>query len=140
MRYTKLVLLIALLSVVMITGCTQNTTTEQQDVTYNPPVGVTPNIEIMSPTQGETINGAAVGVRVNVTNFRVADISLNPVNRENEGHILYDLDGKTQRTSMKIVSFTNVPAGPHLLKVQLMNNDKNPIEPAIMDSVTFTTN
>jgi hypothetical protein len=142
MKYAKLFLVIALLSVILITGCTQqtgsNTSGEQENV-YTPPVGVVPSIKIISPAQGDEITGSAVGVRVNVTNFRLADIKLNPVNRENEGHILYDIDGRRQQTPMTIVSFTNVAAGVHILKVQLMNNDKMPIEPPIIDVVTFTT-
>lgn len=139
MKYTKLFLLIALISVVFITGCTQTTTSEQQDLTYNPPVGAIPDIEIISPIQGEEISSSAVGIRVNVTNFRLADIISKPLNRQNEGHIYYNLDGREQQTPMKIVSYTNVAKGFHTLRVQLLNNDGSPVLPLVTKSVTFIT-
>ena len=138
-------LAVLLLATVFLSGCVQ----EPQAPTipqppgselgdYTPPLG-TPSLEIIYPKNGDVIGLSAVGIRVNVTNFKLKNIAANQVNKPNEGHINYYLDEKEQRTSLTTVSFAGVPPGEHILRIELVNNDNSPLVPSVSATVVFGT-
>ncbi len=144
MRITLVMLLVA---AILIAGCVEEggklpppgPVIQPNDTgLYQPPSG-TPYIKIISPKDDDTIQLSAVGIRVNVTNFRLADIANNRPNRQNEGHIHYLLDGMEKKTPLTIVSFIDVPVGDHVLRVELVNNDHSLLSPRIYDIVRFRT-
>lgn len=104
---------------------------------YLPPEG-NPSVQILSPVNGDTIRSSIVGIRVNVTNFRLAGITANRPNRNNEGHIQYYLDGSEKTTSSTSFVFSNVENGVHTITIELRNNDNTPLTPPVSTSVTFT--
>lgn len=142
---TLLKLLPMLILTVLVAGCTSQSGTHTQttyssgnQTLYLPPNG-TVSMQIIEPTNGATINSTVVTIRVNVTNFRLADITANPVNRPNEGHIRYYLDDRYQTTVYQIVSFTQVANGTHIVRAELMNNDDTPLSTPVAKIVTITT-
>ena len=143
MNITKFAVII--LSVVFIAGCAQPSTSSSQSNNYtqslyNPPENGTPSLQLITPRNGDIIGGTTVvGIKVNVTNFRLADSTANPVNKKNEGHIRYWLDERNQTTVYQIVSFTQVPFGTHTIRVELMNNDNTPLDSPVFAMVTITT-
>ncbi len=105
---------------------------------YEPPTGA-PSIKIVLPQDGDVIHLSAIGIKVNVTNFTLRNIILNPVNRDNEGHIDYYMDDRKQMSNLKSTSFANVLPGTHVIWAELRNNDDTPLAPAVFDRVVVTT-
>ena len=103
---------------------------------YNPPEG-NPSIAILSPNDGDTISSTSIGIRVNVTNFRLAAITNRP-NRQNEGHIHFYLDGQEKMSSLTTFAFSNVAKGIHTITVELRNNDHSPLVPPVRASIMVT--
>ncbi|MBI2578950.1 MAG: hypothetical protein HYW26_04535 [Candidatus Aenigmarchaeota archaeon] len=136
MKYENAIIF-ALIPALFIAGCVQQSQPKGLG-DYTPPTG-TPSLEMLSPKDGDVINGSAVAIKVNVTNFRLADIAANRANRDNEGHIHYYLDDREQRVPYTIVSFTNVPAGEHSIRIELHNNDHSPLFPPVTVSIRIRT-
>ena len=104
---------------------------------YQPPAG-NPFVSIVSPADGATLEGTtAVGVRLEVESFRLSGATKEL--RENEGRIHAILEGssvKEQYTPSTVFSFIGVEPGAYTLKVELVDNQKNPI--GVSDSVDIT--
>ena len=161
---TKILLLVAIVGAVFVAGCvgqvaptgqvTDNSpgTTNQnpQPETpaadtgdlYEPPTG-TASIQIISPEDGARIEGTtAVGVRVEVENFRL--VGPKSELRDNEGQIHAVLEGPTingqvkkeQYTPIKTFSFTGVSSGTYSLTIELVDNNKMPL--GISERITIT--
>ena len=80
---------------------------------------------------------------------------LGKANVAGEGHLHYFLDvaapttpgkpaipaaGSTwAATNSTVYTFQNVTAGTHTLSVELVNNDHTPLNPAVVQTITFTT-
>jgi predicted lipoprotein with Yx(FWY)xxD motif/plastocyanin len=115
----------------------------------------TPSIEVTSPVNGSTIPAGNVTVSVQVSNFNLVD-KLGQPNVSGEGHIHYFLDypapteqGKPAippsganvtwaATPAMSYTFDNVGPGSHTIYVELVNNDHTPLNPPVVESVTFT--
>jgi len=145
---------ILLLGVLLVAGCVSqapqtqdnqqnsqpaanNTQTSQE--LYNPPAGNAISLDILSPLEGAIINSSAVGIHVNVTNFQLVDIIANRPDMPNQGHIHYFLDDKEQMSKFTSVSYSNIPAGTHVIRVELVNNDHTSLVPPVFRQITITT-
>ena len=138
MRYA--ILAIAILSVLLIAGCSSQTSINDYNNSYKPPAG-TPALDIIRPANGDTIDSSIIGIKVNVTSFQLVDIAADRQNVENQGHLLYILDGTREIKSVyKDYSMANVASGTHTLTVELRNNDNTPLYPAVKKSVTVEVN
>jgi len=134
-----------IVALVVLAGCVDQTqrpggepqSGSQDGNLYAPPSGNT-GIDITSPSHGEVIDGTIVTVKVNVTNFKLSAIVANPVKRVNDGHIHYFIDGKEQRSNLKVTSFSGVQPGNHMLRAELYNNDHTPLVPPVFDTVPIT--
>ena len=131
------ILAIAILSVLFIAGCaSQQTSIADYNNSYKPPEGA-PSLTILRPSNGDTISGSIISIKVNVTSFQLVDVVANRTNVENQGHLAYVLDGTREIKSVyKDYSMANVAGGTHTLTVELRNNDNTPIYPAVRKSVT----
>jgi plastocyanin len=112
-----------------------------------------PSIEITSPVNGSTIPVGNVTVSIQVSNFKLVD-KLGQANVSGEGHIHYFLDypapteqgkaaippagTKWAATPAASYTFDNVGPGSHTIYVELVNNDHTPLNPPVVESVTFT--
>ncbi len=104
-----------------------------------------PIVTLLSPTNGSTLAGGDVQVRIYVQNFTMVEAS-GQSNKKGEGHAIYYLDataplsaGTPATTSpgsffvSTDTSFTwkNVSAGERTFTVQLVNNDETPLLPPV---------
>jgi hypothetical protein len=107
----------------------------------------TPGLTVSTPTDGAQLTGTTVRVEFQATNFTivpttvpVADAGKRPeVNRPGEGHVHFQLDltPLVVHQSGEAYTFTNVPAGEHLLMVELVHNDHASLSPRVMREVRF---
>jgi hypothetical protein len=114
--------------------------------------GGSPSIEITSPSADAMVPPGQVTVQVQVSNFHLVD-KLGEQPQPGQGHIHYYLDVTPPTTpgepavvanadfapsSQESHTFDDVQPGPHMLAVELVNNDHTPLQPAVVDSVHIT--
>ncbi len=134
------VLILAAVGVQQFLSQNQNNEIPIQDYnnSYRPPEG-SPGLLIISPQSGEAFKSSTVSVRLNVTNFQLVDIVANRQNVENQGHLLFFIDGKEQRSVYTVTSVANLEKGSHTLTIYLENNDKTHRSPLVYATVKFMT-
>lgn len=139
---TALILAALIAAVALVAGCVEEpgipAIPNQPGIDTNPQSGA-PSLKIIYPANGDVIGLSAVGIRVNVANFRLKNIAANQANKPNEGHINYYLDGREQKSSLMTTSFASVPPGEHIVRVELRNNDDSPLSPPVVASIAITT-
>lgn len=107
--------------------------------------GPAEGVRFTSPAAGATLSGA-VTARVAVEGFTLSGASVGRAARAGEGHLHFSLDGgrydfprysgANGRLAAKLgvagryspsvtpsITYSNLPAGPHTLRVSLANND-----------------
>ncbi len=114
--------------------------------------GSQPMIQITEPADGATLPPGKVVVNVQVSNFQLVDKLGQPA-EPGQGHIHYFLDvtppttpgkpatvqnGMFAPSAKTTYTFDDVKNGPHMVAVELVNNDHTPLQPAVVDSVHFT--
>lgn len=94
-----------------------------------------PSLAINSPANNATIPSSDITVSLSVQNFNVAQ-----TNGGGDGHIHYSLDNGA--TVMKYdtndFTLTGLTAGEHILKVWLVDNAHQPLNPVVEQTATFT--
>lgn len=98
-----------------------------------------PELEIESPKAGETVTGTEVTVKAKVENFNLKAAVVGVANRAGEGHLHYYLDEQELRSPRTEVTYSNITAGSHTVRVELHNNDHSLLAPAVIKSVNITT-
>lgn len=112
---------------------------------------IAPAIRIVSPENFASIqtavNNRDIRVEVSVLNFKLVEGPGRPINT-GEGHIHYFLDvnppldsGKPAVTAngtwahgiATSYTWSNLSDGPHMLSVELVNNDETPLSPPVYD-------
>lgn len=96
-----------------------------------------PFLSIASPKDGETVKSIEVTVKVKVENFQLKPAGGDV--KKGEGHLHYYLDLQELRSPKTEVTFANVTAGSHTIRVELHNNDHSMLSPAVIRSVNITT-
>jgi hypothetical protein len=104
-----------------------------------------PVIVLLSPSDGSTLASGDIEVRIYLQNFSLVENTGQP-NKGSEGHIIYYLDvsaplqpgepattadGTFVATTNTSCIWPNVPAGPHIFSVQIVNNDDTPLQAPI---------
>jgi hypothetical protein len=127
--------LILLASVAFLASCRQ----------VEPLAPEEPIVTLLAPGDGSTLASGDVQIRIFLQNFTTAAPTGQP-NDRGEGHVIYYLDvtaplttGTPATTSpgsyavSTATSYTwqNVPAGPHIFTVQLVNHDDTPLLPPV---------
>jgi len=100
-----------------------------------------PMIEIAEPMDGDIIYSNDLEIEVMVTEFLLNGSAVGMDNIEGEGHYhLYINDALIGPYAQTMVTLNDLPAGDHVLKVMLMNNDHTMLagEGMFMDMVNFT--
>jgi hypothetical protein len=113
-----------------------------------------PGVDIVSPKAQADLPAGDVQVQVAVSNFDLVD-KLGKGDVAGQGHLHYFLDvaAPTQQgkpaipaqgstwtaTTSTLHTFKNVPAGPHTISVELVNNDHTPLNPPVVQTISIVT-
>lgn len=103
----------------------------------------TPQLKIITPSDGQTIYGDKIPVLFGVDNFQITDFQKNPTSAAGQGHIHLWLDdtSQTAETAVKVTddnyTYSNVAYGDHTLHAELVNNDHTPLNPPQAATVQF---
>jgi hypothetical protein len=98
-----------------------------------------PMIHIMHPMNGSMIYSDTLDIHVDIMNFTLNGSAVGGMNMAGEGHYhIYINDVLIGPYNETMVTLTDLPAGDHVLKVVLVNNDHSHISPMVMDMVHFT--
>ena len=108
-----------------------------------------PQLNVVSPTEGETILGTTVKVVVKTSDFElikavvpVTEAGKRPdANQPGKGmvHLTLDLLPLAILDQGDTYTFTNIPSGEHQLEVELATNDHSLLSPPVVKVVRFRT-
>lgn len=103
------------------------------DLSFVKNAEVKPSLSVKAPREGEIIPSTSTNVSLSVQNFKVAQSG-------GDGHIHYSLDNGS--TVMKYdtnnFTLTNLSTGKHVLKVWLVDDSHQPLNPAVEKTINFT--
>lgn len=103
----------------------------------------TPQIKIITPSDGQTIYGDKIPVLFGADNFQIIDFKTNPISSPGQGHIHLWLDdtNTNPETAVKVIEdnyiYSNVAYGDHTLHAELVNNDHTSLNPPQTNTVQF---
>ena len=139
MQVTKFLATIATLSILSVTPAFAQ-------VTASPtPVSGEPKIVVITPQSGQTIYGDKVPILFSVNGLQLTDYNTNPYVNPGQGHIHVWLDdpNPTKDTAKEVITdntiYSDVPAGDHTLKAELVSNDHSSLTPPTVVTVSFKT-
>ena len=101
-----------------------------------------PQLQIVTPSDGQTIYGTRLPILFAVQNFNIVE-KPSSAQTKNEGYILIWLDDKnpTPQTATKVTAdtftYSDVAYGDHTLKAQLVTTDNKPLSPTQEVTVNF---
>ena len=101
-----------------------------------------PTLDVLTPSEGQTIYGDKVPVLLDAQNFQIVDFANNTKTVSGQGHVHLWLDDEqmTAQSAAKAIedtfTFSDVPAGDHKLRVELVNNDHTSLKPPVVVEVT----
>jgi hypothetical protein len=98
----------------------------------------TAKLAILSPTNGQTIKGSSVPLRVSLLGARIVpSTSTNIVPDQGHLHVYLD-DAIVSMTFGLRQMISNVALGQHVLRVEFVASDHLPFDPRLFQSVVFT--
>src|SRR3990170_510860 len=101
-----------------------------------------PTLDVLTPSEGQTIYGDKVPVLLDAQNFEIVDFANNTKAVAGQGHVHLWLDDEqmTAQSAAKAIedtfTFSDAPAGDHKLRVELVNNDHTSLKPPVVVEVT----
>src|SRR3990172_4161446 len=104
-----------------------------------------PTLDVLTPSEGQTIYGDKVPVLLDAQNFEIVDFANNTKAVAGQGHVHLWLDDEqmTPQSAAKAIedtfTFSDVPAGDHKLKVELVANDHSSLKPPVAQEISFKT-
>ena len=104
-----------------------------------------PTLDVLTPSEGQTIYGDKVPILLDAQNFEIVDFANNTKAVAGQGHVHLWLDDEqmTPQSAAKAIedtfTFSDVPAGDHKLKVELVANDHSSLKPPIAKEISFKT-
>lgn len=104
-----------------------------------------PTLDVLTPSDGQTIYGDKVPVLLDAPNFEIVDFANNTKAVSGQGHVHLWLDDEqmTPQSAAKAVedtfTFSDVPAGDHKLRAELVNNDHSSLKPPVAKEISFKT-
>jgi hypothetical protein len=102
-----------------------------------------PQLQVVTPSDGQTIYGSRVPILFSVQNFTIVEKPNNTTAQNNQGYILIWLDDKNAAadtaTQVTADSFTysDVAYGDHTLKAELVTTNNKPLIPPQETTVNF---
>jgi len=100
-----------------------------------------PTLDVLTPSEGQTIYGDKVPVLLDAQNFEIVDFANNAKAVTGQGHVHLWLDDEqmTPQSAAKAIedtfTFSDVPAGDHKLRAELVNNDHTSLKPPVVVEV-----
>ena len=104
-----------------------------------------PTLDVLTPSEGQTIYGDKVPILLDAQNFEIVDFANNTKAVAGQGHVHLWLDDEqmTPQSAAKAIedtfTFSDVPAGDHKLKVELVANDHFSLKPPVAQEISFKT-
>src|SRR3989337_2109555 len=104
-----------------------------------------PTLDVLAPSERQTIYGDKVPILLDAQNFEIVDFANNTKAVAGQGHVhlWLDYEKMTPQSAAKSIedtfTFSNVPAGDHKLKVELVANDHSSQKPPIAQEISFKT-
>lgn len=96
-------------------------------------------LTVVSPKQGETVEGGSVLLELGLTGARIVPVTTSNL-KPNEGHVHVLLDGRlVTMTSSLEERIPNVPAGAHVIRAEFVASDHAPFNPRVVAEVSFTS-
>ena len=138
-RRTVIALAVAILSLtaLSLSACTTGPATRGSSGTSSPARAVAPTIKLVTPTDGAEVPAGDLPMTVETTGLKFVMPSNTVV--PGEGHVHFTLDDKPlQMSATPAYVMKNVTPGPHTLKAVLVQNDAKPLDPPVVQTVTFT--
>ena len=110
---------------------TQNRQITIDDISWTGYAGTEPYLDITSPSNGQIFYENTVSVNYTTTNFTVGT----------DGKAKYIIDGAAPvYTTNNPITLTNLADGEHTFSLELVNMDNESYSPAVIRTITFTTN
>ena len=110
---------------------TQNRQITIDDISWTGYAGTEPYLAITSPSNGQIFYENTVSVNYTTTNFTVGT----------DGKAKYIIDGAAPvYTTNNPITLTNLADGEHTFSLELVNMDNESYSPAVIRTITFTTN
>jgi hypothetical protein len=98
-----------------------------------------PTISIVSPENGSSTMGSSLEFEIEVMDFILNSSAVGDANKAGEGHYhVYINDVLVGPYTNLSVTLTDLPAGDHVLKVMLVNNDHSELGIEATDMIHFT--
>ena len=103
-----------------------------------------PTLEIITPSEDQTIYGNKVPILFNVENFEIVDYQQNTTPAAGQGHIHLWLDDEdpTPVSANKVIedtfTFSDVLYGSHTLMAELVGNTHQSLTPSQKMTINFT--
>src|SRR3990170_4573228 len=104
-----------------------------------------PTLDVLTPSEGQTIYGDKVPVLLDAQNFEIVDFANNTKAVSGQGHVHLWLDDEqmTAQSAAKAIedtfTFSDVTAGDHKLRVELVANDHSSQKPPVASEISFKT-
>lgn len=95
----------------------------------------TPQLNIVSPKDGELIKSSKVIVELKEENFNIVPIG-SPV-KHGEGHFHAWFDSEKKVTTNKTIAFENIVSGKHTIVAELVNSDHSSLNPKLTKLITI---
>ena len=105
----------------------------------------TPTLDVLTPSEGQTIYGDKVPVLLDAQNFEIVDFANNTKAVAGQGHVHLWLDDEqmTPQSAAKAIedtfTFSDVPAGDHKLRVELVAYYLSSLKPPVASEINFKT-
>ena len=97
-----------------------------------------PTIKIVSPGEGEIISGEAISIRMEITNFVQDGGAIGNAMVPGRGHWHLHLDdGRPVIDVGNEVILKDVPPGTHTVRIFLVQNNHDPLDPPVEDTLTL---
>ena len=93
-------------------------------------------LAIVSPSEGATVHGPTVTVRVSLKHAKIVQPTSTHL-VPNEGHIHVKLDGALITMTGSLVTTVPVHPGHHVIEVDFVANDHFPFDPPVVALVSF---
>jgi hypothetical protein len=94
-------------------------------------------VTILSPSNGQTVKGSDVKVRVRLAGARIVPATTKHIT-PTTGHLHVYLDNQIVTMNFALsYDITNVSPGMHVLRVEFVASDHLPFDPRVFAAVTF---
>ena len=120
-----------------VVGADPNCPTEGGEVAPNPRPASTATIEVLSPEQGERIEGDSTVVKVEIDGACILEEAQTAI-RPDTGHVHVSLDGKTiSLLAGTEYTVTDLTEGSHTIEVEFSAADHGSFNPPVLRTVRF---